>query len=50
MTRYGFLIVVLLAWNTASSQDLRNQFFDSNGVRIRYVEAGSGAPVVLLHG
>jgi pimeloyl-ACP methyl ester carboxylesterase len=25
-------------------------FFDSNGVRIRYVEEGQGAPVVLIHG
>jgi pimeloyl-ACP methyl ester carboxylesterase len=27
-----------------------DQFFDSNGVRIRYVEQGSGTPVVMLHG
>jgi pimeloyl-ACP methyl ester carboxylesterase len=27
-----------------------DQFFDSNGVRIRYVEQGQGAPVVLIHG
>jgi pimeloyl-ACP methyl ester carboxylesterase len=27
-----------------------DQFFDSNGVRIRYVEQGSGPPVVLIHG
>ena len=27
-----------------------DQFFDSNGVRIRYVERGSGTPIVLMHG
>jgi pimeloyl-ACP methyl ester carboxylesterase len=27
-----------------------DQFFDSNGVRIRYVEKGSGPPLVLMHG
>jgi len=28
----------------------QDQFFDSNGVRIRYVELGTGEPIVLLHG
>ena len=27
-----------------------DQFFDSKGVRIRYVERGQGTPIVLLHG
>lgn len=27
-----------------------DQFFDSSGVRIRYVEQGSGVPIVLMHG
>src|SRR5438552_13310574 len=27
-----------------------DHYFDSNGVRIRYVVAGSGEPVVLIHG
>jgi pimeloyl-ACP methyl ester carboxylesterase len=27
-----------------------DQYFDSNGVRIRYVEAGAGEPVILVHG
>lgn len=27
-----------------------DRFFDSNGVQIRYVEQGNGAPVVMLHG
>jgi pimeloyl-ACP methyl ester carboxylesterase len=29
---------------------LHDRFFDSNGVRIRYVEQGQGPPVVLIHG
>jgi pimeloyl-ACP methyl ester carboxylesterase len=29
---------------------LPDRFFDSNGVRIRYVEQGQGPPVVLMHG
>jgi pimeloyl-ACP methyl ester carboxylesterase/uncharacterized protein YndB with AHSA1/START domain len=29
---------------------LADQYFDSNGVRIRYVEAGQGEPVILVHG
>jgi hypothetical protein len=27
-----------------------DQFFDSNGVRIRYVSLGNGAPIILIHG
>ena len=29
---------------------LADLFFDSNGVRMRYVEQGAGSPVVMLHG
>jgi len=55
MTRFLRLTLILLglvafhlfALDRVSAQD---QFFDSNGVRIRYVEQGSGPPVVLLHG
>ena len=36
---------------TARAQDSPgSQFFRSNGARIHYIEAGSGEPVVLLHG
>lgn len=38
---------VLATTGGAFAQD---RFFDSNGVRIRYVEQGSGDPVVLIHG
>jgi hypothetical protein len=27
-----------------------DKFFNSNGVRIRYIEQGTGEPVVLVHG
>jgi pimeloyl-ACP methyl ester carboxylesterase len=42
----GLFALHLFAHDRVSAQD---QFFDSNGVRIRYVEQGSGPPVVLLH-
>jgi pimeloyl-ACP methyl ester carboxylesterase len=43
------LLVVLVVFisTVASAQD---NYFDSNGVRIRYVDQGSGEPVVLVHG
>ena len=47
------LAVVLLMAATSSlavGQSLQDKFFDSNGVRIRYVEQGTGEPVVLIHG
>jgi pimeloyl-ACP methyl ester carboxylesterase len=55
MTRFLRLMVILsglcalhlVALDRVSAQD---QSFDSNGVRIRYVDQGSGPPVVLLHG
>jgi pimeloyl-ACP methyl ester carboxylesterase len=48
MTRTTTLTAVLvLVARVALAQD---QFFDSNGVRIRYIERGAGAPIVLLHG
>ena len=42
-----WLILSLLWTSTAFAQD---RFFDSGGVRIRYVDHGAGAPVVLVHG
>ncbi len=55
----GTAAAVALAWflgfahamSAAPAQlQLRDQFFDSNGVRIRYVDVGAGDPVFLLHG
>jgi pimeloyl-ACP methyl ester carboxylesterase len=55
MTRYFRLTVILLGLFalhcvTLASVSADDQFFDSNGVRIRYVDQGSGPPVVLIHG
>jgi pimeloyl-ACP methyl ester carboxylesterase len=55
MTRRVRLMAILLglfalhgfAADRGAAED---QFFDSNGVRIRYVDQGSGPPVVLIHG
>ncbi len=55
MTRLLRLTLVLsvifaldfVALDLVAAQD---QFFDSDGVRIRYVDQGSGQPVVLIHG
>ena len=45
-----FLVMVLILFEV-NSQDLpESHFFDSNGIRIHYIERGSGAPVILLHG
>jgi pimeloyl-ACP methyl ester carboxylesterase len=44
--------IVLAAITIVAAQPIAppDQFFDSNGVQIRYVEQGSGSPVVMLHG
>src|SRR5688572_3495817 len=35
---------------TASAIAQEDKFFNSSGVRIRYIEQGQGEPVILLHG
>jgi pimeloyl-ACP methyl ester carboxylesterase len=54
MKKFAFLVLLSLAaispvWAQAAAAP-SDRFFDSAGVRIRYVEQGSGAPVVLMHG
>ena len=44
---YPLVFLGLLCAGTALGQD---RFFDSGGVRIRYVDRGAGPPVVLVHG
>lgn len=44
-----FLAFVLLSV-LACPAPAQDRFFDSGGVRIRYVDHGAGAPVVLVHG
>src|SRR5262249_27817382 len=51
MVRMLFLIALVLASpNVARAQAAPGDFFDSNGVRIHYVDSGRGEPVVLIHG
>jgi pimeloyl-ACP methyl ester carboxylesterase len=51
MVRILFLIALVLASpNAARAQPAAGDFFDSNGVRIHYVDSGRGEPVVLIHG
>jgi pimeloyl-ACP methyl ester carboxylesterase len=47
----GVLLLVSMGTRTPASQSAPpDQFFDADGVRIRYVESGQGTPVVLIHG
>lgn len=50
---FRFAFVLLMASGISSltfGQNLQDQSFDSNGVRIRYIEQGAGEPIVLIHG
>ena len=51
MRLFGRLItVVALVVSFSVDGSAQDQFFESNGVRIRYVEQGTGDVVVLIHG
>lgn len=50
MLRRTFLALLLASAAPAWAQTPADRFFDSSGVRIHYVEAGQGDPVVLIHG
>jgi len=45
-------IALACVWVTslATPGVAQDQFFDSNGVKIRYIDRGHGEPIVLLHG
>jgi pimeloyl-ACP methyl ester carboxylesterase len=45
--RVAVILILVLVPAIARAQD---QFFDSNGVRIRYTDRGSGEAIVLIHG
>ena len=46
-----FVSLALSAVSLARAQTtLEDKYFDGNGVRLRYVEAGRGEPVILVHG
>jgi pimeloyl-ACP methyl ester carboxylesterase len=47
-TRLAVALIALLSFPLVARAD--DQFFDSDGVRIRYVVRGHGEPVVLIHG
>jgi pimeloyl-ACP methyl ester carboxylesterase len=44
---FGLAFSLVFASTVAHAED---QFFDSNGVKIRYTMAGKGEPVLLIHG
>jgi pimeloyl-ACP methyl ester carboxylesterase len=50
--RLSLAVLVLVGFQSRdlAQTQLADKFFDSNGVSIRYVEAGSGEPIVLGHG
>ncbi len=51
MLRQSTVLVALWALLAATvCRAAEQQFFDSNGVKIRYVTAGDGEPVILVHG
>jgi pimeloyl-ACP methyl ester carboxylesterase len=45
-----FGLVAPVATSATAQTALEDKFFDSKGVKIRYVDAGRGEPVVLIHG
>jgi pimeloyl-ACP methyl ester carboxylesterase len=49
--RVAAILLVFVGIGVAGeTQSLQDKYFDSNGIRIRYVEAGTGTPIVLIHG
>lgn len=48
--RFAAVLLMTAMSSLTFGQDLQDKFFDSNGVRIRYIEQGTGEPVVLVHG
>lgn len=49
-TSFIFCLLIVLASMVAGSSGVRADEFDSNGVKIHYVVAGKGEPVILVHG
>ena len=50
MKRHLVVASLLVAVFLSPALAQQDEFFDSNGVRIRYAEAGNGEPVLLIHG
>jgi pimeloyl-ACP methyl ester carboxylesterase len=51
MSRWsGLLTAFALAIASTTAMALKDKYFDSAGVNIRYVDEGAGEPIILLHG
>ena len=50
MTRFALLLAVLSLVPPLAPASAQDKFFDSKGVRIRYIDQGTGEPIVLVHG
>lgn len=48
--RLTTVLLLAVMSSLAFAQEAQDKFFDSTGVRIRYIEQGTGEPVVLIHG
>ncbi|MBI4911229.1 MAG: alpha/beta hydrolase [Acidobacteria bacterium] len=48
--RLGMVLCLAGMSPLAFGQEWQDRFFDSSGVRIRYIDQGTGEPVVLVHG
>src|SRR5262245_17150337 len=48
--RFGVLLAAFLSAIALAQAPLDDKYFDSNGVRIHYVDTGRGTPVILVHG
>jgi len=44
------LVLALVFFALPAAVSAQDKFFDSNGVQIRYVDQGSGEPIILIHG
>ena len=50
MFRRSILLFTIASFGSPCLAHADDQFFDSNGVKIRFVVAGKGEPIVLIHG
>jgi pimeloyl-ACP methyl ester carboxylesterase len=50
MHRFLAIGAVLLSGLASGLGSAQDQFFDSNGARIRYLDRGQGEPIIFLHG
>ena len=48
--RTQIVALCLLLFVAPLHQELQDKWFDSDGVKIRYVDRGAGPPVLLIHG